>query len=128
MKKEAAFLTLLLSVFTGLFILTTTVHSQQLSNQSSALPDEINKIVTNSCTPCHTSTGSLKSRIKLNFDKWTDYSAGTKKEKAAKMYEQLKKGDMPPKSAREKHPELIPTAEQISIIKKWSESFSPEVK
>ena len=41
------------------------------------------------------------------------------------MYSELNKGEMPPKKAREKNPDLIPTKEQIEIIKKWSESFQP---
>jgi hypothetical protein len=32
---------------------------------------------------------------------------------------------MPPKFARENHPENTPTQEQIDIIKKWAESLNP---
>jgi hypothetical protein len=35
---------------------------------------------------------------------------------------------MPPKKAREMKPELIPTKDQIEIIKKWSESFPADKK
>jgi hypothetical protein len=93
-----------------------------------ALPEEVNKIVVASCTPCHTNEGKLLSRSKLNFEKWTDYSAEKQKERAAKMYSELNKGAMPPKAARQKRPDLIPSAEQIAIIKKWSESFKSENK
>ena len=44
------------------------------------------------------------------------------------MYSEINKGDMPPKKAREKNPEKIPTKEQAAIIKKWSESFPPDKK
>jgi len=39
------------------------------------------------------------------------------------MYSELSKGAMPPKAAREKSPEKIPTVEQIGTIKRLSESF-----
>jgi len=35
---------------------------------------------------------------------------------------------MPPKMAREKRPETIPTKEQAEIIKRWSESFPAGTK
>ena len=44
------------------------------------------------------------------------------------MFSELNKGAMPPKAARAKRPELIPTKEQVEIIKKWSESFKSESK
>ena len=68
------------------------------------------------------------SKAKLNFTEWTNYSPEKQKEKAAKMFSELNKGAMPPKTAREKRPELIPTKEQVEIIKKWSESFLSESK
>jgi hypothetical protein len=94
----------------------------------SAIPDDVNKILTSSCTPCHTSNGGLMSKAKLNLTEWSKYSPEKQKEKAAKMYSEINKGAMPPKMAREKKPELVPTKEQIEIIKKWSESFPPDTK
>jgi mono/diheme cytochrome c family protein len=101
---------------------------QDASKTASALPDEINKIVSVSCTPCHTSEGGLMSKTKLNLTDWNNYSPEKQKEKAAKMYAEINKGSMPPKMAREKRPETIPTKDQAEIIKKWSESFPDSVK
>jgi hypothetical protein len=106
-----------------LLILASPTKAQDVSKTTSALPNDINTIVTASCTPCHTSQGGLMSRTKLNFTEWTNYSPEKQKIKAAKMYEEINKGDMPPKMAREKRPETIPTKDQVEIIKKWSESF-----
>lgn len=112
----------------GLFLLTSPVRGQESAKTAQSLPDSVNKIVTFSCVPCHTSQGGLMSRTKLNFTEWAQYSPEKQKEKSAKMYSELNKGAMPPKSAREKRPEIIPTKEQIEIIKKWSESFTSENK
>jgi hypothetical protein len=116
-------LSLILLIFSGLFFTDIVVNGQEVSKESPLLPEEINKIVTASCMPCHSSTGGMLSRGKLNFTEWTKYSADSQKKKAEKMYSELKKGAMPPKSARETRPEIIPTKDQIDIIKKWSESF-----
>jgi cytochrome c5 len=124
MKKEIySSLALILLVFISLFYPAHVITGQEVTKESPALPEEINKIVTASCTPCHTSTGGMLSRGKLNFTEWTKYSAETQKKKAEKMYSELKKGAMPPKSARETNPDIIPTKDQVDIIKKWSESF-----
>lgn len=112
----------------GLFLLTSPVRGQESTKTAQSLPDSVNKIVTFSCVPCHTSQGGLMSRAKLNFTEWAQYSPEKQKEKSAKMYSELNKGAMPPKSAREKRPEIIPTKGQIEIIKKWSESFTSENK
>jgi hypothetical protein len=104
-------------------VLSNTLIGQDASKMPAPLPDNINKIVSFSCMPCHSSNGGMLSRSKLNFSEWTDYSADKQKKKAAKMYKELKKSAMPPKSAREANPDIIPTKEQIQIIKSWADSF-----
>jgi hypothetical protein len=105
-----------------------TASAQVYAIPGTPLPEDINKILTFSCTPCHTSQGGLMSKSKLNLTEWINYSAEKQKEKAAKMYSEVSKGAMPPKKARELKPETIPTKEQIELIKKWSESFPAETK
>lgn len=112
----------------SLFFFSITARGQEASKTASAIPDDVSKIVMVSCTPCHTSQGGLMSKSKLNLTEWDKYSPEKQKEKAAKMYSEVKKGAMPPKKAREKNPESIPTREQLEIIKKWSESFPSDKK
>lgn len=129
MKKETSslLLVLLFTVF-GLFFLNFFVSGQDTSKASPSLPDDINKIVSASCMPCHTSKGGLMSRGKLNFTEWTQYSPAKQKERAEKMYSVLKKGKMPPKSAVETRPDIVPTSDQVATIKKWVESFNVSSK
>ena len=122
-NSTRSLLSLVFLIFAGFLFPVFSVTGQEPTQESPALPEDINKIVTVSCMPCHTSTGGMLSRGKLNFTEWTKYSVETQKKKAAKMYSVLKKEAMPPKSARETRPEIIPTKDQIDIIKKWSESF-----
>lgn len=104
-------------------VLTLSLSGQETSPASAPLPASINKIVSASCMPCHSSKGGLLSRSKLNFDDWTSYSAEKQKKKAGEMYKKLKKAQMPPKTARENNPDIIPTSEQIGIIKAWANSL-----
>lgn len=113
----------LISIF---LVLSLPSIGQGNGKVSSPLPENISKIVSVSCTPCHFSDGGIMSRAKLNFAEWNGYSAAKQKEKANKMYYELSENSMPPKSARKKRPEIIPTIEQIDTIKKWVDSFGVE--
>jgi hypothetical protein len=118
----------ILFLVSGMLSVSVTLNGQESPKASPALPDNVNEIVTRSCMPCHTSTGGLMPRLKLNFTEWTSYSTEKQKEKAEKMYSELKKGAMPPKSVRENQPDIIPTAEQITIIRKWADSLETASK
>lgn len=111
---------LTVSVF---LILNCVLSGQDAPKLSSTLPESINKIVSVSCMPCHSSTGGAMSKSKLNFNEWTTYTPEKQKERAQAMYKELKKSEMPPKDARENNPDIIPTKEQIGIIKEWAKSF-----
>jgi hypothetical protein len=105
-----------------------SVSAQEISPPASSIPADVNKILTTSCTPCHTSQGGLMSKAKLNLTEWDKYTPEKQKEKAAKMYSEINKGAMPPKMAREKKPETIPTKEQTDVIKKWADSLAVDPK
>jgi hypothetical protein len=105
-------------VFIGL-----VANGQDKPKVDPSIPDSVNVIVSASCTPCHTSEGGLMARSKLNLSVWSTYSPEKQKEKAVRMYNQVDSAKMPPEKAREKNPELIPTPEQIAVIRRWSESL-----
>jgi hypothetical protein len=113
-----------LIMFLGLIFMNSPVQGQDTTRVSPPLPENINTIVTKSCMSCHSAQGGLMARSKLNFTVWTQYSAAKQKEKADKMVSLIVKGTMPPKSARENHPENIPTPDQTESIKKWAESLN----
>src|SRR5665647_2728476 len=117
MKKRASLSPFVFPVIlASLLLFNFSLFGQDPSTVSPSLPDSINVIVSVSCMPCHSDAGGVFSRPKLNFEKWTQYSVEKQKERAAKIYSELGKGAMPPKAAREKSPEKIPTVEQIGTI------------
>jgi hypothetical protein len=125
MKKMSVFhFAVQLMIALGLFGMGLPLSGQDTLNVSPSLPENINQIITRSCMPCHSNDGGLMSRTKLNFSEWTSYSSDKQAEKANKIYSELSENKMPPKKARESKPELIPTSDQVDMIKKWSESFA----
>ncbi len=125
MKKMPVFhFAVPLMIALGFFGMELPLSGQDTLNVSPSLPENISQIITRSCMPCHSNKGGLMSRTKLNFSEWTSYSSDKQAEKAKKMYSELSESKMPPKKARESKPELIPTSDQVDVIKKWSESFA----
>jgi hypothetical protein len=129
MRKAAIpTITGVLFLATGLLFPNLPLSGQAALKESTVLPENISAIVTVSCMPCHSDKGGLMARGKLNFSEWTNYSTNKQKEKANKIYYELKKGAMPPKSVRETRPEIIPSKEQIDSIKKWADSLKADDK
>ena len=99
------------------------VSGQSGKKQAVPIPENLNKIFQTSCMPCHGINGGMMSKAKMNFSEWTQYSTAKQAKKASMICSVLSKEIMPPKSARESKPELIPTKEQIVMICKWAESL-----
>lgn len=81
-------------------IFSNSAIGQDSPKNSSPLPDNVNKIVSDCCMPCHSSNGGSMSKSKLNFTDWTGYTADEQKSKAEKMYKELKKKEMPPQGSK----------------------------
>jgi len=101
---------------------------QTVKEQTSSIPENVNKIFQASCFNCHGSNGKMLPMAKLNFSKWNEYGAEKEAAKASKICSVLTEEIMPPKSARKSNPELIPTKEQIALICKWAESLTLRVE
>ncbi len=104
------------------------ISCQDLKEQPSPIPENINKIFQASCLNCHGINGRILATAKLNFSIWAEYNAAEKAKKASGICSELTEGKMPPKSARKSNPELIPSKEQIELICKWAESMKPKAE
>lgn len=129
MKK----LKVLSGAFTAVLILfflmaSLEVAGQQTAKPSPAMPDDLNKIFTHSCTPCHTTKGPKMAQFMVNFDDWTKNTPEKQASKAEKIYSMVKSGKMPKKSEVEKRPDIVLTEAQIGLIKQWAESLKPPKK
>jgi hypothetical protein len=124
MKKSINSVVISLAVAASVSVLLSYSFIIQDQNNGAPLPSNVEKFVSSSCKPCHTAKGGLMARSKLNFDDWTGLSSEKQKAKAAAMYKMIKKDAMPPKTARENNPAIIPTDEQKEMIKTWSESLN----
>ena len=101
------------------------VSGQPEKKQQNQIPENINKIFEASCMSCHGKKGGRLPKSKLNFSRWASYGATKEAEKASMICKAVSNGKMPPKSARESTPGLIPSSEQIDMLCKWAESYEP---
>jgi hypothetical protein len=88
-------------------------------------PEEIMKIVINSCYDCH--TGEARSPIAksiLDFSKWNDYKTAKKVQLLSKMDEVISDKSMPPKKYLDQNPGKSLTQDQIDLLSKWTKEES----
>lgn len=91
-------------------------------------PEEIMKIVTNSCYDCHSSeTQSQIAKTVLNFDNWNDYKTSKKVQLLSKMDEEINEKSMPPKKYLNQNPEKNLTQDQIDLFSKWAKEESDKL-
>ena len=129
MKKFNILKGSIISMLTAFILLSLqNASAQQKETASKPLPADLNKFFLTSCVPCHTSKGGVMSKSVVNFDEWSKLTGDKQSSKAEKISGVLEKGKMPPKSAREKRPEIVPTKEQIAMVQKWAESLQPPKK
>jgi hypothetical protein len=127
MKKSFHFNNMLLKMVIIAILSNVFVALGQTGNkQQLPIPEHINIIFQTKCISCHGSNGGRLPKSKLNFSRWSGYGASKQAEKASSICSAVRKGKMPPKSAREATPELIPTKEQVDLICNWAESMKSE--
>jgi len=120
--KKVSFIFILL-MFVTMISLEGSQGSLTKRDEAATIPDNVYKILQNSCFECHTIGGRKKALSVLNFSEWDNYSPEKKAEKASDIVKIIRKGNMPPQLYRQSHPERVPTSEQRESIIKWGESF-----
>ncbi len=84
------------------------------------IPDDVMKILNNSCGKCHNQGGSGAALANLNFTKWDNYDAVKQAKKAEAICRTITSGKMPPKSFVKKNPQVVLTEDQKIFICTWS--------
>jgi len=122
MRKLTVILTVL--IITAMIAMISIPSSSNCQNKAAkaqaSLPDNINKIVQNSCITCHAKGGNGMASSHVNFSNWETYSPEKQADKAAAMCKQMTKGSMPPKGFKKNHPDAVPTDEQVKAVCDWA--------
>jgi cytochrome c5 len=126
----------LLVTTTVVFILTASVLSDAKPSDkkitkaitTAPIPDDIQQIFKKSCMDCHATGGSSGAMFVLNFSEWENYKPAKQVKKAEAICNIISKGDMPPKSFCNAHPDAVPTEAQKDTICKWSAILTQQIE
>jgi hypothetical protein len=127
--KRSSFLTasVLLSIIMCLPVCLQSAAGQSAVS-SPPLSYNMSKFFSGHCTPCHFNKGEKMAMIFVNFDDWTKNTPEKQYEKAQKITKMVSSGKMPKASEVKKRPEIVPTKEQIEMVKTWAATFKPVKK
>jgi molybdopterin-biosynthesis enzyme MoeA-like protein len=119
-------LIILISVFLYAFNLKQIQPSGSSGIDSiPGFPEEIMKIVTNSCYDCHTSNSQNKmASFALDFLKWNEYKTSKKANLLNNMDEKVTEKSMPPQKYLDKFPDKVLTEDQIKLLSQWAKEES----
>lgn len=121
MKKYLiGFITLIASIIVAVIVFNPSgATSQKKSDVSlnTSIPDDVKKILENSCMGCHGDGGNPMAMGMINFSIWDTYSVKKQHKKSSAVCNAITNGNMPPSSVSA---DKRPTATQIAIICKWA--------
>jgi len=121
MKKYGFFL---LFFAMAAFLISATLISNS-SRSPEGLPDDISKIVENSCYGCHnTDSKNEDAKEELDFNTLNDLKKVKKITTLRDIAEVLEENEMPPKKFLEKYPDKKPTEKEKATLIKWAKKES----
>jgi hypothetical protein len=91
-------------------------------------PEEITKILVNSCYDCHSSDSQSKAAsFILDFKKWDEYKDTKKAQLLIKINEVVSEKSMPPKKYLEANSGKVLTDDQIKLLSTWAKEESTKL-
>ena len=90
-------------------------------NEKYVVPENVQSIIDNKCFDCHNSQSkNTKGKMKLQFDKMAKLKTHKLLGKLDNIAEVVTDGDMPPKKAIKKYPDLKLSPEEVKTISDWA--------
>jgi len=105
-------------------------YANTSTTKNFTIPENIQVIIDNKCYDCHNNDArGKKSKMKLNFDKFTNgkYSTGKIVGKLSKIKKVLSKDKMPPSKFVAKYPEQKLTASEKETLATWAKQQIKEL-
>lgn len=98
-----------------------TIQTSKAPDVNYIIPNDIQEIINNSCYGCHNNDSkSIKSKMKLNFDKLSTMKIGKRVGKLNKIHDVIEENEMPPKKFLKKYPEKSLSDEDGEKLASWA--------
>jgi mono/diheme cytochrome c family protein len=93
-----------------------------------SVPDDVQKILDNSCIGCHNSDSkNIKGKGKLKFDEFADMKLHKQVGKLADIAEVVNEGDMPPSKFLKSNPDRELTYEEKVKLANWAAEMAEKL-
>ncbi|RLD90036.1 MAG: hypothetical protein DRJ09_05420 [Bacteroidetes bacterium] len=116
------------AIFISISATEDIVNNTIPGNEKYVVPEKVQAIIENKCFDCHNSNSkNMKGKMKLKFDKMAELKTHKLIGKLDNISEAVTEGDMPPKKAIKKYPDLKLTAEEIKTLSAWSNGLISKI-
>ncbi len=116
------------AIFVSISATEDIVNNTIPGNEKYVVPENVQAIIDNKCFDCHsTKSKNLKAKMKLKFDKMAHLKTHKLLGKLDNIAESVTEGDMPPKKAIKKYPDLKLTAEEVKTLSDWSNGLISKI-
>ena len=96
--------------------------NRQSLQKAPGFPEEVEKVVKNSCYPCHTTESKNNDAISaLDFNLWDEYSSPRKVSLLMNIDDVLEEGMMPPRKFKRRYPERALSDDQVTRVREWTQ-------
>jgi len=111
-----------LSIMTGIILIfALTLMSSMDIQKGDEIPENVEKILSNSCFGCHTTGARAEDAVKaLDFKRWAELKPSKKVGALNDIKEVIEEGAMPPEKIIKKYPEKALSEDDKETILKWA--------
>ncbi len=116
------------AIFVSISATEDIVNNTIPGNEKYVVPENVQSIIDNKCFDCHNSKSkNMKGKMKLKFDKMAQLKTHKLLGKLDNIAEAVTDGDMPPKKAIKKYPDLKLTTEEVKTLSDWSNGLISKI-
>lgn len=120
MKKSLLILFPAAAIASAMIFQPLNSSGHRSATMAGTIPDDVNKIIERSCSPCHTNNGGQMAKAKLNFSVWDTYKVKVRYKKAKAACNASTSKRMPPASFVAKNPGAAMSQTDIALMCKWA--------
>jgi hypothetical protein len=103
---------------------TTIQKVKPAKSTGTAIPEDVYKILENSCMGCHANGANNMAAANVNFSVWDTYPVKKQAKKSSAVCKAIEDGSMPPAAYVKSNPTKAVTKEQAAVVCKWALSLN----
>jgi len=116
------------AIFMSISATEDIINNTIPGSEKYVVPENVQSIIDNKCFDCHNSNSkNMKGKMKLQFDKMAGLKTHKLLGKLDHISEAVTDGDMPPKKAIKKYPDLKLSPEEVKTLSDWANGIINDI-